>query len=132
MCFRPLCGVSLFLRLFSYPMGRSFMGFRPLCGVSLFLRKELQYCIKNNIVFVPSAGYLYFYSITRKQLKEIKGFRPLCGVSLFLRWDGEEKIIQMKFSSPLRGISISTQVLIAYTRVATFSSPLRGISISTK
>ena len=59
-------------------------------------------------------------------------FRPLYGVSLFLQNERSNRIHRNWFSSPLRGISISTiSTTIEYREVTTFSSPLRGISIST-
>ena len=60
-------------------------------------------------------------------------FRPLFGVSLFLlkglqNWN----VSNGKFSSPLRGISISTVTRKTGEDFSyMFSSPLRGISIST-
>ena len=129
--FRPLYGVSLFLRGFEEVRGSRRVvfvpstgylyfythdngnrdhpqGFRPLYGVSLFLlgRKEIQ--TKRNSVFVPSTGYLYFYSICDNYIAD-----------------------RTMFSSPLRGISISTIDKQRIQWYNMFSSPLRGISIST-
>ena len=106
--------------------------FRPLYGVSLFLHRQKNW---NNWlwrVFVPSTGYLYFYGC-KAELKQngFRCFRPLYGVSLFLLQANALKAFGFVFSSPLRGISISTQYSILLHRQKLFSSPLRGISIST-
>ena len=61
------------------------------------------------IVFVPSTGYLYFY---------------FDFLNMYTR--------ATLFSSPLRGISISTMTVMCINTVNVFSSPLRGISISTQ
>ena len=63
--------------------------FRPLYGVSLFLRGFEEVRGSRRVVFVPSTGYLYFY-LAEKKFKQ-KG---------------------IAFSSPLRGISISTLFVI--------------------
>ena len=130
--FRPFYGVSLFLlkkedvlkfkQMFSSPL-RSISisttlmkrqleqrrSFRPLFGVSLFLLSNFAFPKFRTKLFVPSSGYLYFY-LHETELWYLLG----------------------AFSSPLRGISISTgKDLINERFNSMFSSPLRGISIST-
>ena len=129
--------------------------FRPLYGVSLFLQSTINHNARRTAVFVPSTGYLYFYTHDNGNRDHPQGFRPLYGVSLFLLG---RKEIQTKrnsvfvpstgylyfysicdnyiadrtmFSSPLRGISISTIDKQRIQWYNMFSSPLRGISIST-
>ena len=58
-------------------------------------------------------------------------FRPIFGVSLFLLNIVNGQIYSKSFSSPLRGISISTLQKRLWSLLVVFSSPLRGISIST-
>ena len=130
--FRPFYGVSLFLlkkedvlkfkQMFSSPLRSISISttlmkrqleqrrcFRPLFGVSLFLLSNFAFPKFRTKLFVPSSGYLYFY-LHETELWYLLG----------------------AFSSPLRGISISTgKDLINERFNSMFSSPLRGISIST-
>ncbi len=71
---------------------------------------------------------------TKKRMyywQSCNSFRPLYGVSLFLPLDRIRYDIDGEFSSPLRGISISTMKNTLAINFLKFSSPLRGISIST-
>ena len=107
--------------------------------------------------FVPSTGYLYFYSFITFVLLTFLVFRPLYGVSLFLRYEIFMQIYLVHSFVPSTGYLYfyfygvspngekpccfvpSTGYLYFY-EVGTFddlngyivSSPLRGISISTK
>ena len=111
MSFRPLFGVSLFLRMVKFKeytfyvhIRQSIRGisisthgerlhstfwvhgrFRPLFGVSLFLRYTPEFRQYVSFVFVPSTGYLYFYRQNYGICWEQEAFRPLYGVSLFLQ-----------------------------------------------
>ena len=107
-CFRPLTGISLFLSICSF-VWYSMISFRPLTGISLFLwQAEVHVVSKEDSVFVPSRGFLFFYLLLILQttlqclfssphgdfsfsiIKPILGcevyfrFRPLTGISLFL------------------------------------------------
>ena len=59
--FRPLTGISLFLSI-TAKMHKYIKGFRPLTGISLFLLAEKKQYNVEVTVFVPSRGFLFFYS----------------------------------------------------------------------
>ena len=82
--------------------------------------------------FVPSTGYLYFYAIRTNTVNLLTGFVPSTGYLYFYSLQHLTKFLQHGVSSPLRGISISTQPS-GHIRKSDrmVSSPLRGISIST-
>ena len=104
-CFRPLYGVSLFLQELKVVYSRKIC-FRPLYGVSLFLLHGLYSRHEQVPVFVPSTGYLYFYKV-----------------------DFSHRQINTLFSSPLRGISISTFKFNSKIVVDNRFRPLYGVSL---
>ena len=110
-CFRPLYGVSLFLLSMIFIISPYQSVFVPSSGYLYFYTpKRFTWNEKSeHLVFVPSTGYLYFYE-NRWLLYQITiSFRPLYGVSLFLLLLALMIcFLAMMFSSPLRGISIST------------------------
>ena len=129
--FRPLFGVSLFLlygfhheahsNMFSSPlrgisistdinmcMGNWKHCFRPLYGVSLFLQRLCKSIDVLQSVFVPSTGYLYFYAMVNVIIGHEMFSSPLRGISISTSFHFYNYNVQIKFSSPLRGISIST------------------------
>ena len=104
----PLRSISISTTLMKRQLEQR-RSFRPLFGVSLFLLSNFAFPKFRTKLFVPSSGYLYFY-LHETELWYLLG----------------------AFSSPLRGISISTgKDLINERFNSMFSSPLRGISIST-
>ena len=154
--FRPFYGVSLFLlkkedvlkfkQMFSSPL-RSISisttlmkrqleqrrSFRPLFGVSLFLLSNFAFPKFRTKLFVPSSGYLYFYLHETELWYLLGAFSsPLRGISISTGKDLINERFNSMFSSPLRGISISTQIRNVRRKGENmFSSPLRSISIST-
>ena len=58
-----------------------------------------------------------------------KCFRPLFGVSLFLHHRLFHQAFQIMFSSPLRGISISTETLRTLRNLLKRFRPLYGVSL---
>ena len=105
---------------------------RPLHGESIYLRRILRGKRVPYGVLVPSTGNLYIYKEDRmKVLVEIRS-RPLHGESIYLRYREGARFYPIgTFSSPPRGIYISTYVEGICAGFISFSSPPRGIYIST-
>ena len=105
----PLRGISISTVYLNKVYPNEMIGFRPLFGVSLFLPTItiLLHIIKN--VFVPSSGYLYFYENKLfGYLKCMTVFVPSSGYLYFYTVRATLGKDTDEFSSPLRGISIST------------------------
>ena len=104
----PLRGISISTIIF-FMFLFLLIRFRPLYGVSLFLHKIHELGTFYNEVFVPSTGYLYFYDNKREVRKIITVFVPSTGYLYFYKLGMNHTMKYLKFSSPLRGISISTR-----------------------
>ena len=150
--FRPLSGVSLFLHIvecsvdltsvFSSPFRGLFISteiimqrlsfaepsFRPLSGVSLFLRrgvlKKQKYAS-----FRPLSGVSLFLRLHNMRCSWRISFRPLSGVSLFLQRINQCEALTHMFSSPFRGLFISTIEKICQIEAAFSFRPLSGVSL---
>ncbi|CUN22611.1 Uncharacterised protein [Eubacterium ramulus] len=105
---RPLHGESIYLLTMFNTMRAVKQCSRPLHGESIYLQKLLGDDMKDMIVLVPSTGNLYIYYLQERAdyLSEL-------------------------FSSPPRGIYISTNIVHGQLCSILFSSPPRGIYIST-
>ena len=126
----PLRGISISTLKFRISEIQN-EAFRPLFGVSLFLLNTSPFTVTGCTVFVPSSGYLYFYKTLEELRKEYKRrFRSLYEVSLFLRiYRSVHGRQPCKFSSPLRGISISTYMRQNYGICWERFRPLYGVSL---
>ena len=81
----PLGVISFFTKKGKPQRTEKTARFRPLSGLSLFLRKSCRLWNRRNYgVSVPSRGYLFFYDLCCKEPLPEKCFRPLSGLSLFL------------------------------------------------
>ena len=84
----------------------------------------------NDLVFVPSRGFLFFYCGKGTFQYEVGSFRPLTGISLFL-FLGETNIDIVKFSSPHGDFSFSIENSSIHNyRRRVFSSPHGDFSFS--
>ena len=91
------------VELFSSPLRGSFIS-------TLHIENLIKWII---LVFVPSTGFFYFYTFEKYfAMWLVSSFRPLYGVLLFLLVLAKHnvKILTERFSSPLRGSFISTEV----------------------
>ena len=109
--FRPLFGVSLFLLTWDRIMVFAGSVFVPSSGYLYFYREGFNQWKIQQHVFVPSSGYLYFY--TNKKCKKKRRKHVFVPSSEYLYFYSYNALISCcvddKFSSPLRGISISTK-----------------------
>ena len=83
--FRPLTGLSLYLRSWVTINNAPLNCFRPLTGLSLYLLFHFfDRCCGFFFVSVPSRGYLYIYTIPPFPLKTWPKV-PLCGAKRHFR-----------------------------------------------
>ena len=79
-------------------------------------------------VFVPSRGFLFFYTVVMSVNLKGAGFRPLTGISLFL-WIKEICYsLHLRFR-PLTGMSLFLCILCIQGQQQGGFRPLTGISL---
>ena len=79
----PLGVISFFTRYDDRNKRRTGYCFRPLSGLSLFLRRKKSYDQISIICFRPLSGLSLFLQCLRQQTKRAQRFRPLSGLSFF-------------------------------------------------
>ena len=124
----------------------------PFRGLFISTKSVPGICIKAS-VFVPFPGSLYFYELGRqgtltgmssrplfggslflqisiKHMLDVSRTRPLSRGSLFLlKLEQEETRMTARYSSPFRGLFISTNVTFTKAGQNTSSRPLSGVSL---
>ena len=108
ICSRPLHGESIYLLVLMTGRDIISRSSRPLHGESIYL-PEKEVCkqwLKQ--VLVPSTGNLYIYTISQSMITDTRSSRPLHGESIYLHIFQMNRFPVSWFSSPPRGIYIST------------------------
>ena len=128
-CFRFLFGVSLFLLLKIEMFNGTELLSSLLRGISISTYSD-RFRIDAKFVFVPSTGYLYFYGNFRRYNKLSNTFSsPLRGISISTTLGKDTDEFLKAFSSPLRGISISTCQVKTVSKPHNSFRPLYGVSL---
>ena len=108
--------------------------FRPLSGLSLFLRFMTSIVSAVQNTFPSPLGVISFFTMTEEEQQELqkKSFRPLSGLSLFLLELFIEFSKRNKRFRPLSGLSLFLPLWELYAKtIILFPSPLGVISFFT-
>ena len=106
--FRPLSGVSLFLHIVECSVDLTSVFSSPFRGLFISTEIIMQRLSFAEPSFRPLSGVSLFLRLHNMRCSWRISFRPLSGVSLFLQRINQCEAITHMFSSPFRGLFIST------------------------
>ena len=130
-CSRPLHGESIYLLMGKWRSGSALVCSRPLHGESIYLPDAADTIAKQLGVLVPSTGnlYIYFIPYTSPMMNYLTVLVPSTGNLYIYSGLSPLSLLDAMFSSPPRGIYISTEILRSITSLRISSRPLHGESI---